>query len=123
MIAYDLDKTNTKNIEAINKLAQYCQEQSKCNFICLTASVDSKIEQFKEETEAPYMFYSTDEITLKTIVRANPGIVLLKKGIILNKWHHRNLPDIDEIEENYINNPDFKKQKGEEKTEVLAIKQ
>ncbi|MFO7827690.1 MAG: DoxX family protein [Bacteroidales bacterium] len=123
MIAYDLNKANTKNIEQINQLAQYCQKSGKCNFICLTASVESEINEFKKETEAPYMFYSTDEITLKTIVRANPGIVLLKKGIVLNKWHHRNLPDVDEIEDNYINNPDFKKQKGEAKTEVLASKQ
>lgn len=122
MIAYDLDKTSKKNIDKINKLAQYCKTSGKCNFICLTASVESGINKFKEETVAPYMFYSTDEITLKTIVRANPGIVLLKKGTILNKWHHRNLPDIDEIKDLYTNNPDFKREKKEKATEILANK-
>ncbi len=120
MIAHDLNKTSNKNIDHINNLAQYCQKSGKCNFICLTASVESDIKKFKEETGAPYMFYTTDEITLKTIVRANPGIILLKKGNILGKWHHRNLPDIDQLENEFINNPDFKKKNESAEKEVLA---
>lgn len=120
MIAHDLNKTSNKNIDHINNLAQYCQKSGKCNFICLTASVESDIKKFKEETGAPYMFYTTDEITLKTIVRSNPGIILLKKGTILGKWHHRNLPDIDQLENEFINNPDFKKKNESAEKEVLA---
>lgn len=120
MIAHDLNKTSNKNIDHINNLAQYCQKSGKCNFICLTASVESDIKKFKEETGAPYMFYTTDEITLKTIVRSNPGIILLKKGNILGKWHHRNLPDIDQLENEFINNPDFKKKNESAEKEVLA---
>ncbi len=119
LVAYDLKKANTKNIGNINKLAEFAQQTGICNFICLTSSVDSEIESFKQKTDAPYMFFNTDEITLKTIVRSNPGIVLLKKGTILGKWHHNNTPSIEEIEENFINNPEYRDNSAE-KEEVLA---
>ena len=107
-IAYDLKKTNTKNIDAINKLAKFAQGSYICNFIGMTSSVESEISEFKERTNASFMFFNTDEITLKTIVRSNPGIVLLKKGTILGKWHHRNIPSIEEILEDFIENPTYK---------------
>lgn len=108
LVAYDLKKASTKNMDEINKLANFAQESVNCNFICLTSSLESEIESFKQETNAPFMFFNTDEITLKTIVRSNPGLVLLKKGTILGKWHHNNTPTIEEIKENYINNPEYK---------------
>lgn len=119
LIAYDLKKTSTKNMEKINQLAEFAQESGNCNFICLTSSLESEIESFKQNTNAPFMFFNTDEITLKTIIRSNPGIVLLKKGTILGKWHHNNTPSIEEIKENFINNPEYN-DKSAEKEEVLA---
>ena len=118
LIAYDLKKTNIKNMQAINKLADFAIESGKCNFICLTSSIESEINDFIEKTQASYMFFNTDEITLKTIVRSNPGIVLLKKGTILGKWHHRNTPAPEEILENFLENPAFKN--TIETDEVLA---
>jgi triosephosphate isomerase len=41
---------------------------------------------------------SMDETALKTIVRANPGIVLLKKGVIVRKWHYQDLPGFTELD-------------------------
>jgi triosephosphate isomerase len=39
------------------------------------------------------MFCSVDETTLKTMVRANPGYILIKDGIILRKWSWANVPE------------------------------
>ena len=60
------------------------------------------------KTQAPYMFFSTDEITLKTIVRSNPGLILIKKGKILGKWHNRNIPDFNQISKEFLDNDHFK---------------
>jgi uncharacterized membrane protein YphA (DoxX/SURF4 family) len=109
-IAYDINKTSVKNMQAINEIALSANESGNCNFIGLTSSVESDIQKFTEKNQALFQFFSTDEITLKTIVRSNPGLVLLKKGTIINKWHYRNIPSIDEILENYLNNPKFKEE-------------
>ena len=112
LVAYDLNKACTKNIEEINQLAQFAGETGICNFICLTSSLEEDIKDFKEKTNAEYTFFNTDEITLKTIIRSNPGLVLLKRGTILDKWHHNNTPSVEEIKKEYIDNPKFKNQKS-----------
>jgi len=46
-------------------------------------------------------FYTCDGITLKTIVRANPGIVLLKKGVVIAKWNANDLPIYEDVKNTY----------------------
>ncbi|PLX22838.1 MAG: DoxX family protein [Marinilabiliales bacterium] len=110
LISYDLNKANKKHMDEINDLALSLEESGVCNFICLTSSLDEDIDRFKAETNAIYLFFNTDEITLKTMIRANPGIVLLKQGTILNKWHYKNTPSYEEIKKDFIENPEFKNQ-------------
>ena len=48
---------------------------------------------WRDKTGAEYPFCQTDDITLKTIIRSNPGLLLVKDGTILNKWSDNRLPD------------------------------
>ena len=48
---------------------------------------------WKDKTGAEYPFCQMDDITLKTIIRSNPGLMLIKDGVILNKWSDNSLPD------------------------------
>ena len=52
---------------------------------------------WKENTGAEYPFCFVDDITLKTMIRSNPGLMLLKKGVVYQKWSVRNLPDEYEL--------------------------
>lgn len=97
LVAYNLDKSSKKNQEKINNLAQQVISKGD-NFICLTASPQEAIIQFTEQYNPPYEFFSTDEITLKTIIRSNPGLMLLREGTIIDKWHWRDIPEIEEVE-------------------------
>ncbi len=58
----------------------------------LIGEEEMKNPKIAEKSALPFSFYFTDEITLKTIVRANPGVVLLKKGTVINKWHFNDVP-------------------------------
>ena len=75
----------------IDMLYEYAAE-NHYKFYCLTASGDSAIARWKDMTGAEYPFYNTDETTLKTIVRSNPGLLLLKDGTVIGKWSHNFLP-------------------------------
>lgn len=101
LISWFLDESSEKSQERINRLAEWSQSQG-INFICLTASPPPQINDFIRRTGAEYKFYHTDEITLKTIIRSNPGLILIKEGTILGKWHYRNIPHADELKENLL---------------------
>ncbi len=111
LVAYNLNKSNIKNIEKINSLSEYCNETTNCNFICLTSSLDNEINEFKNSYNSSFSFYNTDEITLKTIIRSNPGIMLIKNGTILGKWHNNDIPDIQLLEKDFITNQKFNSNK------------
>lgn len=91
LIAYDLENSNISKQSKINKLAGSVIDSGN-NFICLTAATNEQIEDFKKINQTPYEYYFCDEITLKTIIRSNPGLVVLKEGTIIKKFHWRELP-------------------------------
>lgn len=96
LVSYNLEKYNSKQQEKINKFAQEAINNG-ANFICLTSSTEDLINPFIETHAPPYEFFNCDEITLKTIIRSNPGLVLMQEGTILNKWHWRDIPTFEEI--------------------------
>lgn len=91
LVAYDLSKSDTKSQDKINALANWATEQ-ELSFICLTSTLQEQSIAFAEENNAPYEFFNTDEITLKTMIRANPGLLVIKNGTILDKWHYNDIP-------------------------------
>jgi hypothetical protein len=101
LIAYDLDKSSRKTQEEINNLAYWAQENGY-SFICITSSLIDQSIAFAEETGAPYEFFTCDEITLKTIIRSNPGLILIKNGDILGKWHYNDIPTPEEFKEEFL---------------------
>ena len=100
LVAYKLSKTDKHSWNHVNDLATK-SESEEIPFITMTASPDEIIEEFRHEVQAAYPFYYTDETTLKTIVRSNPGLLLLKKGTIIDKWHYNDFPTFEEIKQKY----------------------
>ena len=94
LISPHLEKASDANFGEIDQLYQYA-EQHDYPFYCLTASNQSGINQWIDITGAEYPFCQTDEITLKTIIRSNPGLLLMKDGKIIRKWNCRHLPSLE----------------------------
>ena len=91
LVSPHLEQADDTNFGNIDMLYEYAAE-NHYKFYCLTASGDSAIARWKDMTGAEYPFYNTDETTLKTIVRSNPGLLLLKDGTVIGKWSHNFLP-------------------------------
>lgn len=95
LVAPHLENADDSNFGDINQIYDYAKAHHY-RFIGLTASGDKAIDKWSDMTGAEYKFLFTDETTLKTIIRSNPGLVLIKDGKVIRKWSHNELPQLDE---------------------------
>jgi len=102
IVAYDLLATSKKDFEKrITPLAVAAEEYG-ISLVVLSGSTFDLIDAFRHELQTPYNFYQADGVKLKTIIRSNPGLVLMKDGVVLGKWAHRNIPDFETIRKKYM---------------------
>lgn len=93
VIAYDLDKSNLEAFKAIKELATEAL-QKNYKVYGVSSSFSDIVQSTKNKYDLPFNFLFGDGTTLKTMIRSNPGIIVLKKGIVTQK---KNWKDIDEI--------------------------
>ena len=91
-----IEQADEASFGDIDKLYEYALEYGY-PFYCLTASGEKGINIWRNITGAEYPFCQTDATTLKTIIRSNPGLLLLKKGTIINKWSCHDLPKDNDL--------------------------
>lgn len=82
----------------VNPVLEAAEKAGIQSFAVTAYAAPDLIDDFRHETQSAYPFYSADDILLKTIVRSNPGIVLLKDGKVVQKWHYKHLPSFEEIQ-------------------------
>lgn len=93
-ISYRIDKSNIESVDKLNKVYLKAKEQG-FGFACVTNSTKDDINTFVSKTGAAYPFYNADGTMLKTVIRANPGLILLYKGTIIGQWHHSMIPNAE----------------------------
>ena len=96
LVSPRLAVADDSNFGDIDQIYEYAAENG-VDFFCLTASTNEDIERWRELTGAEYKFCNADETTLKTMIRSNPGLILLKDGTIIGKWSHNALPQTDDL--------------------------
>ncbi|MDH6314153.1 putative membrane protein YphA (DoxX/SURF4 family) [Parabacteroides sp. PFB2-10] len=93
-----LEKANDDYVDEINSVYDYALDNG-LSFYGVTGSGADAVTRWKEYMGADYSFLYADDILLKTIIRSNPGLVLLKEGTVLGKWHYRDIPAEEEVKE------------------------
>lgn len=96
VVSHKLEKANLNAVPQVVQIISWAKNKGiPCYW--LTSSYQEQVDDFKQKYNISIPFGATDDITLKTIVRANPGLVLLNQGTVVAKWHCNQLPDISEI--------------------------
>lgn len=103
IIMYDLKLTDDDQT-LMAKINDFCKlaGQDKEKVLAFTASNASEIDGFKKKNNASYQFVTADAIVLKTMVRSNPGLMLIKNGKVMMNWHHNNFPTFSDVKQKYM---------------------
>jgi uncharacterized membrane protein YphA (DoxX/SURF4 family) len=100
LVAYDLDEANWKKITEIRDFINASIEND-ISVVIATASLPEQVDAFRMKHELDATFYYADDVTLKAIIRSNPGLILLKDATVLDKWHHNDFPAFSDFLEAY----------------------
>ncbi|MBN1142887.1 MAG: DoxX family protein [Bacteroidales bacterium] len=99
IISPKIEKASLPGMNSMNELAMKA-ESLNIQVLCLTSSTNKEIENFRNSFRPAFELYSTDETTLQTILRSNPGLMALQRGTILAKWSHHDLPELSKLNSN-----------------------
>lgn len=98
LIAPDLAAADQSAIDEIEEIYEYISTLENAELYMITASNMDEQEKWIDYTGAEYLIYTSDERILKTVVRANPGLVRLHNGVITHKWSNWTLPSVEQLE-------------------------
>lgn len=102
IVAYNLEETNENAIAKINALTLNATEQFNIRTVLLTSNSATDADEFSKRMKLFAEVFYADAVPLKSMVRSNPGVMLLKNGVIINKWHYNTLPSFDQLAEQYF---------------------
>ena len=101
LVAYNLKETNQDAFLRILPFYKQVRANGR-SFICITTAMPDEIRKFRMAHGTSFDFFNADDVILKTMVRSNPGLILLKDGVVIDKWAFRDFPDWKEVSEKYL---------------------
>ncbi|SDH02803.1 DoxX protein [Pedobacter terrae] len=101
-VAYDLHATNEAAIGKLNALALNATQQFNIRTVLLTSNSAQDAQAFIKKNNLFSEVFFADAVPLKSMVRANPGVLLMKNGVVINKWHYHNVPTFDQLSRKYF---------------------
>ncbi len=101
LVAYDFTKTEKSVQDKINTFVKECDSHG-VKFYGVTSTSSEETDILRHEYESMFPYYFCDATTLKTIIRSNPGLLMLKEGTIINKWHFNDFPSFADVNAQYL---------------------
>lgn len=102
IVAYDLNHSNLNALVKLNNLTKEAEEEFKIRSIILTSSSSQLAESTSQELQLSTEFFYADAIPLKSMVRSNPGLILMKNGTVINKWSYHLTPSFERLSKMYF---------------------
>lgn len=96
VVAHDLERTNEGMLDVLNDLYDYAIVNGYA-FYMLTSSSEQATREWTEHTAAAYPYLQADEILLKTMIRSNPGLIVLKDATVIGKWSASDMPRDEQL--------------------------
>ncbi|MBO5678785.1 MAG: DoxX family protein [Bacteroidaceae bacterium] len=96
VVAHDLERTNEGMLDVLNDLYDYAIVNGYA-FYMLTSSSEQATREWSEHTAAAYPYLQADEILLKTMIRSNPGLIVLKDATVIGKWSAADMPRDEQL--------------------------
>lgn len=96
LISWDIEKANHEGLSRMQDFSQKAEANGN-GFAAITSSVESRIDSTSKKLGLSFSFYQADDITLKMMIRSNPGLILLKDGVVMGKWSHHEFVDYGEF--------------------------
>lgn len=105
VVMSSIEKADESRADKINDMHDYCIAKG-IPFYAATSSDEDMVEVWRKRTGAEYSILWADEIMLKTVVRANPGMLLIKDGVVVGKWNVADLPPVEKFSQSQTGMPD-----------------
>jgi len=101
VVAYSLEEADRQALTGLQPFADAVSEAGY-SIIVLTGTLQDEIARIKAETGLRIEFYNSDDVVLKSMIRSNPGLILLKDGVVIKKWHYHDFPVWEQVKEKYL---------------------
>ncbi len=99
LIVQNTNKADRDRFEAINKLLAAAEHSRRhLGVLVITSSSRGKFDSFRHEVNLAVPYYLADGTVLKSIIRSNPGLLVLRDGVVLAKYHYHDIPNLYEVE-------------------------
>lgn len=95
VVVHETEKTAIDSYAMLNSLISALGNHVEV--VAITASSGAQFEALRHEVQLAIPYYYSDKTLLKTMVRSNPGLVLLNNGEVMKKWHYNDIPDASEL--------------------------
>lgn len=102
IVAYNLEESDKDALGRINALAANLIQNYNTRVILLTSNAPEGAQAFAKQHKLVSELFYADGVPLKTMMRSNPGIMLIKNGTVVNKWHYHNTPKYDNLVKDYF---------------------
>ena len=102
IVAYNLNDTNTDAIGKLNALTMDATEQFNIRTVLLTSNSAQDADAFSKRNKLLSEIFYADAVPLKSMVRANPGVLLMKNGVVIDKWSYQSVPSFEKLKTVYF---------------------